>query len=355
MLLFLTIISILLLLGFVLSIIRNDYWLFKVFEYPRMQKLVLLVLVIAGWSFYFPLSGFFQRFLFFSLCAAALYTIYNIFPYTILAKKEVKHTPLSDGDCSIKIFAANVYQENRNYKKMLQQITEMDPDVIYLLETDIGWAEAVKELQQSYPHFLLEPRDNTYGLLFYSRYPFEKAKIVHLVKDEVPSIDAVVQLPCGQKIQVWGLHPEPPVPNENLYATAKNKELMKVAFKARESKLPCIVFGDLNDVAWSHTTRLFRRTSELLDPRIGRGFYNTFSAHHWFIRFPLDYIFCSPEFGLVKMERLPPNGSDHFATFTHLAFRPDLEPEQEKSEADEDDLEEAEEMIEKPLHENEKN
>ena len=71
-------------------------------------------------------------------------------------------------------------------------------------------------------------------------------------------------------------HPEPPVPGENLYSTAKDKELMKVALKAKECKLPCIVFGDLNDVAWSHTTELFRKTSELLDPRRGRGFYSTF-------------------------------------------------------------------------------
>ena len=150
---------------------------------------------------------------------------------------------------------------------------------------------------------------------------------------------------------VWGLHPEPPVPGENLYATAKDKELMKVALKVKDCGLPTVVFGDLNDVAWSHTTELFRKTSHLLDPRRGRGFYSTFSAHHWFIRFPLDYIFCSKEFGFIEMKRMPKNGSDHFATFTQVAFQATLQEEQEAPKADEEELEEAQELAHQPLKE----
>jgi len=250
-----------------------------------------------------------------------------------------------------KVFCANVLQDNQQYAAMLQQIKASDPDLIFLLETNAAWADGVKELQKDYPYTLLAPLENTYGLLFYSRLKLENAKVCFLVKNDLPSIEAVMILPSGQKVQMWGVHPEPPVPGETLYSTAKDKELMKVALKAKDCVLPCVVFGDLNDVAWSHTTELFRKTSELLDPRRGRGFYNTFSAHHWFIRFPLDYMFCSKEFGLIAMKRMPKNGSDHFAVITHLAFRKDLEKKQDAPNADKEELEEAHKLATQSLSE----
>lgn len=93
-----------------------------------------------------------------------------------------------------------------------------------------------------------------------------------------------------------------------------------MAESLRDTQLPVIVTGDLNDVAWSATTRLFRKISGLLDPRIGRGMYNTFHADYWFIRWPLDHIFHSYHFALINLERLPPFGSDHFAIFVELYY-----------------------------------
>jgi endonuclease/exonuclease/phosphatase (EEP) superfamily protein YafD len=255
----------------------------------------------------------------------------------------MKRTRPDGSDNEITIFTANVLQDNRQFGRMLQQIRSTDPDIIFLVETDTGWQEALKELEKDYEYRLAAPLDNTYGLLFYSRLRMEKGKVNFLVKDDIPSVDVVLQLRNGQKVQLWGLHPEPPAPNEALYSTAKDKELMKIALRAKECSLPIIVFGDLNDVAWSHITELFRKTSELLDPRRGRGFYNTFSAYHWFIRFPLDYIFCSAHFRLIHMKRMPKNGSDHFATFTHLYFSP-VENKEDAPSASNSEKEEAREI-----------
>jgi endonuclease/exonuclease/phosphatase (EEP) superfamily protein YafD len=344
---FLTVLSIVLITAVFITRVRSDFWIYKILEYPRMQKFVLVMLVLAGWAFYWQDLETGHWVVAGALALSAGYLVYKISPYTFLTSKEMKLVRDGVPENSIKLFAANVYQENQQYRRLLEQIRAMDPDIIFLLETNRAWADAVQELGKDYPFQLLEPLENTYGLLFYSRLKLEKAAVRYLVKNDIPSIEAIACLPSGQKVQLYGLHPEPPVPGENLYSTAKDKELMKIAFKVRDCSLPCIVFGDLNDVAWSHITELFRKTSTLLDPRRGRGFYSTFSAHHWFLRFPLDYVFCSNDFGLVNMRRMPKNGSDHFATFVHLSYQKRLEQEQEAPEADGKEISEAVEVSQK--------
>jgi endonuclease/exonuclease/phosphatase (EEP) superfamily protein YafD len=350
MVIFLSVISFLLIVAVFLARVKHDYWIFKILEYPRLQKLFLILVVLIAWFFFWPLNEWWSKLSFWGLCASAVYIIYKIIPYTVIAPKEMAGSIKRKKDDELIIYSANVLQENTEYDRLLKQISAADPDIIFLWETNEAWKKAVETLKKDYPYCLEEALENTYGLLFYSRYKLEDSKVNYLVKNDIPSIEAILILPSGTKIKLWGVHPEPPVPGENLYSTAKDKELMKIALKARDWDLPCLVFGDLNDVAWSHTTELFRKTSELLDPRRGRGLYSTFSAHSHIMRFPLDYIFCSKHFALIGMQRLPKNGSDHFAICTHLIYQPQVQNKHDQPHADGDELKEAKEIAnEKPL------
>jgi endonuclease/exonuclease/phosphatase (EEP) superfamily protein YafD len=334
-----------------LPLVRNDYWTFRILEYPRLQKLILGLILLGiclvlrtylGNSYYWILS---------IILFSCGYLAIKIFPYTSVAPKEMKHVENKNVDCSVKVFTANVLQDNREYHRLLKQIKQQDPDFIFLVETDSKWEEAMQVLEKEYPYVTKCPLDNTYGLLLYSRLPLKDTKVLFRVDEDVPSAETMLQLRCGVWVKVYGLHPKPPVPHESLHSTAKDKELMKIAFEVEKYEGPCIVMGDLNDVAWSHVTELFRKVSGLLDPRRGRGFYSTFSANHKWMQFPLDYIFCSSHFGLVSMKKMPHNGSDHYAMFIHLYYNEALENIQEEPDADSDERRQAAEKATSPVPE----
>ena len=336
----------LLIIAVFLPLVRNDYWIFRVSEYPRYQKVVLCIITLAALVVLHS-GSMISIITMAMLGVGVLYLFYKIFPYTALSKKDMKSIAGRDKQNQLKILTANVFQDNREFDKLLQLIGHQQPDVLFLVETDQDWEEALRIIENDYPYRLKEPLDNTYGMLFYSKLEIAGGAIKYLVEDDVPSVEVVVKLQSGQQVKLFGLHPKPPVPTEDSRSTAKDKELMKVAFAARKEKMPVIVMGDLNDVAWSYVTELFRKTSSLLDPRRGRGFYSTFSANYWFMRFPLDYIFCSADFGLIQMKRLHHIGSDHFPMMIHFEYQPSLEAVQDTPEADKEELEAASEKATK--------
>ncbi|MCF0074675.1 endonuclease/exonuclease/phosphatase family protein [Dyadobacter sp. CY261] len=328
-------------------LIRNDYWTFRVFEYPRLQKLVLSV-AIAG----VYLSLFFSqevRALLFSgaFVLNSLYLCYLIFPFTPVAKKAILPAQSHLPENRISILSSNVLQDNKNASGCLNLIRKYDPDIVLLLETDRFWYESTLALREKYPYEMPVPLENTYGMLLYSRLELSETQVRHLVDDEIPSIKTLVTLLSGQKVQLFCVHPTPPVPGENLHSTERDKELLLVAKEVKASRLPCIVVGDLNDVAWSYTTDLFTKISGLLDPRLGRGFYNTFHAGIPLLRFPLDHVFCSTDFKLVEIARLENFSSDHFPILLSLQYEPAASIEQDEPEAEPEDIALANEKISK--------
>ena len=326
-----------------MSLIRNDYWTFRVFDYPRLQKFVLSVICLMLVSYFYNKYDMVFWVLIGAISINLLYLAYLIFPFTIFGKKQVIKAKNSIPDQSISIMISNVYQYNNNTNGCLQEVKKANPDIVFLLETDKKWEEGTKELKEKYPYHILVPKENTYGMLFYSKLELKDYKVDYIVEDNVPSIHTKVVLKSGKEIIIHGVHPTPPAPGENIKSTERDKELLIVADIAKEEKLPVIVIGDLNDVAWSHTTKLFLKMSGLLDPRRGRGFFNSFHARYPFLRFPLDHAFISPDFKLNAIKRLSNFGSDHFPIYISVQYEAKADSEQEEMHADPDDIQEAEE------------
>ena len=194
--------------------------------------------------------------------------------------------------------------------------------MVLTLETDKHWEKSLSVLEKDRPYTLRCPKDNLYGMHLYSRLPLHDGEIRYLIEDDVPSVRTEVELPSGERFTFYGLHPRPPAPKENETSIERDAELIVVAKEVEQLNGAVIVAGDLNDVAWSHTSRLFQRISRLLDPRMGRGFFNTFPAQYMLLRCPLDHVFHSTDLRLLKLHRAGPIGSDHFPIFIQLVLAP---------------------------------
>ena len=191
------------------------------------------------------------------------------------------------------------------------------------------------------PYSVKCPLDNLYGMHVYSRLPFSEEEISFLVEKDVPSIHLLLTLRTDDNVQMHFVHPAPPSPTENEESTERDAELITIARSVADTEQAVVVTGDLNDVAWSATTRLFRKISGLLDPRVGRGMFNTFHANYPFLRWPLDHLFHSSHFTVKRILRLPSIGSDHFPLFTELVYSPVRGSEQNGIQTDSEDRKQA--------------
>ncbi|NNG43463.1 endonuclease/exonuclease/phosphatase family protein [Pseudoalteromonas sp. NEC-BIFX-2020_002] len=242
-----------------------------------------------------------------------------IFPYTWCAAHEVKSAQ-SNAQHSIRIMSANVLMSNHNSDALLKLVDKYQPDLLITLESDDWWQQKLSVLKKDYPYTIDCPKDNRYGMHLFSKYKIKQAQICELVESDVPSIHILFVNDEGLEIQGHFIHPAPPSPTEEDSSRPRDSELIMVAKALKDATRPVIVAGDLNDVAWSRSTRLFMQVSGLLDPRKGRGFFNTFHASYFFMRWPLDHLFHSTGFTVKRIKRLAKYGSDHFALLTELVY-----------------------------------
>lgn len=323
-----------------------DYWWIRIFDFPHVQ---LTVLSVAAFAAYFIKFDFKWRndYIFAGfLMACMLYQFFKIYTYTPLAAYEIKDAVEKTDEKRISFYTANVLQKNEEKKHLLQILDTIDADILLFTETDSKWQKAISnQLQTKYKYRVEKPLPNTYGMLLYSKLELVNPEVKFQVDDSIPSIHSKIKLSSGDVVQMYAIHPTPPMPQHNPMSTERDKEMMLTAELSRKNNLPVVVIGDFNDVAWSQTTTLFQRVSGLLDPRKGRGLYNTFNAKNILMRWPLDHVFVSPEFRVVTMSRGEDINSDHFPMFIELSLEPQGAAEQKLDPPTEEELKRAKNQI----------
>ncbi|MCB0443127.1 MAG: endonuclease/exonuclease/phosphatase family protein [Flavobacterium sp.] len=347
--------SILIIVSSLIPLVQNSHWFFRVFEFGKVQLFVLLVLTsLLGLIFTKN-----KETLFFVVLGLNLLTIIfhakDLFPYTKLHASPNKKKTIYCSE-TISIISANIYQDNTSYNKFINLIEKHNPDIFLTMESNQNWENALSHFDISYPFHVKVALENTYGIHFYSRLKIISHQVHYFVADDIPSIDAKIESKDGFIFNFFGVHPPPPSPTEEENAKERDGELLSVAKVVKTKQDPCLVVGDFNNVAWAKSSLLFRKTSELIDARIGRGLFSTFHANYWFFRFPIDLLFHSTDVFIEELRTLSYFGSDHFPIYTSFHINKQNSSQEELIDTlEQHEKKEISQMIEEGINEESEN
>ncbi|EDP95930.1 hypothetical protein KAOT1_07173 [Kordia algicida OT-1] len=301
------------------------------FDYIRIQILVIQILLLIGLVVYYQEDAtlFLTALIFLSI--TIFYQICIIFPY--LPTYNIFKKP-SQANNTISVISVNVLQSNTDYERLIKLVKEVQPDILLTLETNKAWEEALEVLEDDFSFVYKIPKENRYGIHFYTKLKVEHIDEHYFIADDRPALEAHMFDNDGNDFVFWGIHPPPPAPQEKPTARQKDAELLKVAKLVRDLKSPSIVTGDFNNVCWSRSARLFAKVSGLQDSRLGKGIHATFPVRPSFMRFPLDLLFSSEEIQVHNIKTLSDIGSDHLPFYCEFTVVKSSFSEAEKLESE---------------------
>ncbi|WP_239970614.1 endonuclease/exonuclease/phosphatase family protein [Confluentibacter citreus] len=269
-----------------------------------------------------------------------------LMPY-VPFKNLFRNAKTRKSDKSISVLSFNVYQYNKEYLKFISLVNELKPDIFLTMESNSDWEQAMSVLDTQYPYRKKVALENTYGIHFYSKIKVDDCKVNYFMADDLPSIEANLTTDNNEKLTFFGTHPPPPSPTEEDTSKERDGEIIMIGKKVKEYNNPVIVVGDFNNVAWSKSSKLFKKISGLIDPRIGRGFFSTYHANYKLLRFPIDLLFHSNSIFIEEFKTLENIGSDHLPLYCRFFIDSKMNKKETNEEnLDSEDLQEANEMIE---------
>jgi len=204
------------------------------------------------------------------------------------------------------VLVSNLLVGNPRSDAAVAFVRQSAADVVVLLEVDAAWAAALRGLDDRYPHRIVSPRDDSFGIAVLSRLPLEDAAVVE-PGGGMPTIVATVRGEAA--FLLVATHPLPPLSAE--WSTRRDAQLAAVAEIAAASSLPVVVAGDLNATPWSAGFQALATRGRLRDTAVGRGVRGTWNARSWLVRIPIDHVLVSPGVGVAARSVGPDLGSDH--------------------------------------------
>lgn len=299
------------------ALIETNIWWVRMTDFPRLQYLIALIVVMGLIGASRPIGGRLRLTLTALALLAVGYNAIKLFPY--FAPPDTREFTCNEGQ-KFSVMVANVQKGNRKARTLVRLVESRSPDIFLALETDEWWDSQLSALSAQLPHTAKRITGGFFGMHLFSRLPLNETEVLFPVKQDAPAILTNVELPSGGIVRFMGFHPRPPHPRQS--SIGRDAQLMWAALLAREGELPAVMAGDLNAVPWERTIERLQRVGGFIDPREGQGYHATFDARSMWVTWPLDQVLYQSGLSLVSVEVLSDFGSDHFPIAVALCNQP---------------------------------
>lgn len=297
----------------------SQHWIFRTLSFAIIQLSIIQVLVIVVLITQLQYLSNISIILGGLILLTLLHNFIILLPYTIIYPRESRK--INTNKKHVSFLSVNVCQFNKKYYLLIDIIKRLQPDILLTIESDKKWEHALEEVDGLFEDSEKIPLDNTYGIHFYTKLKTKSINVNYFAAKDIPSIEAELISKDGDHFKFFGVHPPPPSPTEEVTSKERDADILALGQKIKNINTPCIVVGDFNNVAWSKSSKLFKKTTQLLDPRIGRGFISTFHAKFLFFRFPIDLIFHSTSIYIQKLKTEKHINSDHFPLYGEFVIQ----------------------------------
>jgi endonuclease/exonuclease/phosphatase (EEP) superfamily protein YafD len=280
-----------------LGLFGGWHWVLDLFAHFRWQYLILcaVVIAVAAWRR--------QRWM--TAVAVLTLALNGLLIGRLAWQPAASRAGLMPG-FELRVVSLNVLRSNPARHAVLEYLLASDADVIFLMEIDQPWLEALAPLAAKYPHRFAQPRPDNFGLALFSRTPLVGTRLLRLADAAVPTVATHITHQ-GRELVLIGTHPVPPVGRRG--AALRNVQLAALAGHVGRMNEPVLVVGDLNATPWSYGMRLL--TSRNLAIRgAAAPWVPTWRAGSAFA-IPIDHALGTTPLVITKREVGPDVGSDH--------------------------------------------
>ncbi|MBL8200195.1 MAG: endonuclease/exonuclease/phosphatase family protein [Chromatiales bacterium] len=218
--------------------------------------------------------------------------------------------PAATTGAPVRLVAANLLYRQEDPTAARAYLARQSADILVLSEFTPRWREKLRDLERTYPYFVLRTRWNPWGIALYSKYPLRAIEDLDLGDDTSSHLRVLVQLPDGL-VEVYAVHLASPPSRRQ--AAQRNTQLRRLAERiaAADPSLPRIVAGDLNATPYSPYFQDLLRDAGLSDARRPFGLQVTWPAWPLPLWIPIDHCLAGGPLKVTRVATGPRIGSDH--------------------------------------------